>query len=57
MMYSSGAVCLSSVYTLPFTVYSTKNFPGTLDSTFLSKTFSDQGARIKIRKDNRAQAM
>ncbi|KAG1396601.1 hypothetical protein G6F60_009525 [Rhizopus arrhizus] len=53
----SGAVCLSSIYTLPFTVYSTKNFPGPLDSTFLSKTFSDQGARIKIRKDNRAQAI
>ncbi|KAI9276367.1 velvet factor [Sporodiniella umbellata] len=52
----SGAVCLSSLFTTPFTVYSTKSFPGALDSTFLSKSFSDQGARIKIRKDNRVQA-
>lgn len=27
-----------------------------LDSTFLSRSFSDQGARIRIRKENRAQA-
>ncbi|CAO3696523.1 unnamed protein product [Rhizopus stolonifer] len=53
----SGSVCLSSLFTMPFTVYSTKSFPGALDSTFLSKSFSDQGARIKIRKDNRAQAI
>lgn len=26
-----------------------------LDSTFLSRSFSDQGARIRIRKENRAQ--
>ncbi|KAG1448159.1 hypothetical protein G6F46_011304 [Rhizopus delemar] len=52
----TGAVCLSSVFSHPFTVYPIKNFPGTLDSTFLSKSFSDQGARIKIRKDNHSQS-
>ncbi|RCH89494.1 hypothetical protein CU097_006141 [Rhizopus azygosporus] len=50
----TGAICLSSIFTNPFTVYSAKAFPGHLESTFLSKTFSDQGARIKIRKENRA---
>lgn len=53
---STGAVCLNKhVFTSPFTVYPTKKFPGMLDSTFLSRSFSDQGARIRIRKDNRAQ--
>ncbi|CAO3673096.1 hypothetical protein CU097_013555 [Rhizopus azygosporus] len=50
----TGAICLSSIFTSPFTVYSTKTFPGHLESTFLSKAFSDQGARIKIRKESRA---
>ncbi|KAI8371016.1 velvet factor [Blakeslea trispora] len=51
----TGAVCLQSIYTSPFIVYSNKKFPGALDSTFLSRNFSDQGARIKIRKENRSQ--
>lgn len=53
---STGAVCLQHLFTGPFTVYPTKKFPGMLDSTFLSRSFSDQGARIRIRKENRAQA-
>lgn len=52
---TTGAVCLQSVFTDPFIVYPTKKFPGMLDSTFLSRSFSDQGARIRIRKENRAQ--
>ncbi|GAA5796598.1 hypothetical protein HPULCUR_001971 [Helicostylum pulchrum] len=52
---STGAVCLKHLFTSPFTVYPTKKFPGMLDSTFLSRSFSDQGARIRIRKENRAQ--
>ncbi|KAI7896430.1 velvet factor [Mucor mucedo] len=52
---STGAVCLQHLFTGPFTVYATKKFPGMLDSTFLSRSFSDQGARIRIRKENRAQ--
>ncbi|KAI8149394.1 velvet factor-domain-containing protein [Fennellomyces sp. T-0311] len=39
-----------------FTVYTTKNFPGPLESTFLSRTFSDQGVKIRIRKETRLQA-
>ncbi|KAI9481682.1 MAG: velvet factor [Benjaminiella poitrasii] len=52
---TTGSVCLQSIFTEPFVVYPTKKFPGMLDSTFLSRSFSDQGARIRIRKENRAQ--
>ncbi|KAF9181441.1 hypothetical protein BGZ51_005433 [Haplosporangium sp. Z 767] len=36
----------------PFTVYTSKTFPGMSESTFLSRSFSDQGVRIRIRKDH-----
>ncbi|KAF9344977.1 hypothetical protein BGX26_003681 [Mortierella sp. AD094] len=36
----------------PMTVYSSKTFPGMSESTFLSRSFSDQGVRIRIRKDH-----
>ncbi|KAF9572092.1 hypothetical protein EC968_010343 [Mortierella alpina] len=36
----------------PLTVYSGKMFPGMSESTFLSRSFSDQGVRIRIRKDH-----
>ncbi|KAF9966638.1 hypothetical protein BGZ70_001747 [Mortierella alpina] len=32
------------------TVHSSKNFPGMSESTFLSRSFADQGVRIRIRK-------
>ena len=51
----NGAVSLKSIFTNGFTVYSAKSFPGVLDSTFLSRSFSDQGARIRIRKEHRNQ--
>ncbi|KAI9270779.1 velvet factor [Phascolomyces articulosus] len=51
----NGAVSLKSIFTDVFTVYSAKSFPGVLDSTFLSRSFSDQGARIRIRKEHRNQ--
>ncbi|KAI8987540.1 velvet factor-domain-containing protein [Mycotypha africana] len=38
----------------PFRVYSPKNFPGMSESTELTRTFSDQGLRIRIRKEARA---
>ncbi|CAI2167200.1 18031_t:CDS:2, partial [Funneliformis geosporum] len=38
-----------------FTVYSPKTFPGMSESTFLSRSFSDQGVRIRIRKEHRIQ--
>lgn len=43
---------LMSTVSNRLTVYSGKNFPGMLESTFLSRSFSDQGVRIRIRKDH-----
>ncbi|KAJ1956694.1 hypothetical protein IWQ62_005247, partial [Dispira parvispora] len=37
----------------PFTVYPAKKFPGMAETTFLSRFFSDQGVRIRTRKDHR----
>jgi len=49
-----GEVCyLQSITSAVFTVWSAKQFPGMLDSTFLSRSFSDQGVRIRIRKEHR----
>ncbi|KAF9583931.1 hypothetical protein BGW38_008077 [Lunasporangiospora selenospora] len=36
----------------PLTIFTPKAFPGMLESTFLSRSFSDQGVRIRIRKDH-----
>ncbi|KAI8082964.1 velvet factor-domain-containing protein [Halteromyces radiatus] len=44
---------LVSVISNPFTVYSPKHFPGMSESSLLTKSFSDQGVRIRIRKDTR----
>jgi len=44
---------LKSITSEIFQVFSTKLFPGMLDSTFLSRSFSDQGVRIRIRKEHR----
>ncbi|KAI9271629.1 velvet factor [Phascolomyces articulosus] len=52
---TQGAISLKSIYSNPFTVYSAKAFPGMLESTFLSRTFSDQGVRLRIRKEHRVQ--
>ncbi|CAO3672231.1 unnamed protein product [Rhizopus stolonifer] len=44
------------VYSDPFIVFSSKQFPGPVEATFLSRAFSDQGVRIKIRKEHRIQS-
>ncbi|OAD72334.1 hypothetical protein PHYBLDRAFT_181799 [Phycomyces blakesleeanus NRRL 1555(-)] len=36
-----------------FVVYSAKKFPGMEESTYLSRTFADQGLKIRIRKELR----
>lgn len=48
-------VHIQSVISDVFTVYSPKAFPGMSESTFLSRSFSDQGVRIRIRKEHRIQ--
>jgi hypothetical protein len=52
---SYGASNLKSIYSNIFQVYPAKTFPGMLESTFLSRSFSDQGVRIRIRKEHRVQ--
>ncbi|KAL0094767.1 hypothetical protein J3Q64DRAFT_1078602 [Phycomyces blakesleeanus] len=44
---------LSSVMSKTFQVYSPKAFPGMSESTFLTRSFSDQGVRVRIRKEAR----
>ncbi|KAG0170484.1 hypothetical protein DFQ28_001720 [Apophysomyces sp. BC1034] len=39
-----------------FTVFVPKRFPGPLEATFLSRTFSDQGVKMRIRKEHRLQS-
>ncbi|KAK9723085.1 hypothetical protein K7432_002144 [Basidiobolus ranarum] len=43
----------SSICSDTFTVYSAKRFPGMEESTFLSRSFADQGLKIRIRKEVR----
>ncbi|KAF9124034.1 hypothetical protein BGW39_008512 [Mortierella sp. 14UC] len=45
-------VHVMSISSNPVTVHSSKTFPGMCESTFLSRSFSDQGVRIRIRKDH-----
>lgn len=45
---------LASVRSDPFTVYAQKYFPGMAESTFLTRSFSDQGVRLRLRKDSRS---
>ncbi|KAJ4293826.1 hypothetical protein N0V88_005339 [Collariella sp. IMI 366227] len=44
---------LSRTVSDPFIVYATKSFPGLAESTFLTRSFSDQGVRLRLRKDSR----
>ncbi|KAK3984591.1 velvet factor-domain-containing protein [Cladorrhinum sp. PSN332] len=44
---------LSSKVSDEFNVYASKNFPGLQESTFLTRSFSDQGVRLRLRKDSR----
>ncbi|KAI9591322.1 velvet factor [Syncephalis fuscata] len=44
-----------SIYSNPFIVYSAKRFPGMEESTFLSRSFADQGLKIRIRKEVRVR--
>ncbi|KAI9825451.1 MAG: hypothetical protein M1832_001181 [Thelocarpon impressellum] len=52
-MLKSEVVHIKSVISEPFTVYAAKNFPGMSESTFLSRSFGDQGVRLRIRKEPR----
>ncbi|ORZ18673.1 velvet factor-domain-containing protein [Absidia repens] len=40
----------------PFQTYMPKLYPGPVEATFLSQTFSDQGVKMRIRKEHRANS-
>ncbi|KAE8451549.1 hypothetical protein EG329_003622 [Mollisiaceae sp. DMI_Dod_QoI] len=50
-----GAECIhiTSIVSDRFPVHSAKNFTGMAESTFLTRTFSDQGVRLRLRKEPR----
>ncbi|KAI8335480.1 velvet factor [Chlamydoabsidia padenii] len=52
---TDGAVNLMHTFSNVFKVYNSKSMPRSLDATFLSRSFSDQGVRIRIRKEHRVQ--
>jgi len=44
---------IKSISSQSFQVHSTKTFPGMAESTFLTRSFSDQGVRLRLRKEPR----
>ncbi|KAI4180696.1 MAG: hypothetical protein L6R41_007061 [Letrouitia leprolyta] len=52
-MLKTQVVYIKYVLSEPFTVYSSKAFPGMSESTFMSRSFGDQGVRLRIRKEPR----
>lgn len=46
-------VTICSVTSEPFKVHAGRAFPGMAESTFLTRSFSDQGVRLRLRKDSR----
>jgi len=44
---------IKSIVSEPFQVYASKNWPGMAESTFLTRSFSDQGVRLRLRKEPR----
>ncbi|KAI5238014.1 hypothetical protein E4T43_07746 [Aureobasidium subglaciale] len=49
-------VFLRSITSEPFDVVQQKQWRGLVESTHLSRTFSDQGVRLRLRKENRSIA-
>ncbi|KFY16167.1 hypothetical protein V491_05422, partial [Pseudogymnoascus sp. VKM F-3775] len=44
---------ITSTTSEPFKVHPAKNWPGMAESTFLTRSFSDQGVRLRLRKEPR----
>ncbi|KAL5343760.1 velvet factor-domain-containing protein [Aspergillus crustosus] len=52
-MRKTEVVCLKSILSDRFAVSPPKSFPGMAESTFLSRSFADQGVKLRIRKEPR----
>nr|4N6Q_A Chain A, VosA [Aspergillus nidulans]4N6R_A Chain A, VosA [Aspergillus nidulans] len=55
-MRKTDVVFLKSIVSERFTVSPPKSFPGMAESTFLSRSFADQGVKLRIRKEPRTSA-
>jgi hypothetical protein len=44
---------ITAITSEPFQVHPAKNWPGMAESTFLTRSFSDQGVRLRLRKEPR----
>ncbi|KAL9588552.1 MAG: hypothetical protein Q9203_002640 [Teloschistes exilis] len=53
-MCKTEVVFIKSVTSQAFSVFHHKVFPGMSESTFLSRSFGDQGVRLRIRKEPRS---
>lgn len=53
-MQNNECLQITSITSNPFAVHTGKNFPGMSESTFLTRSFSDQGVRLRLRKDSRS---
>lgn len=51
-----AAVMVKSITSQPFSVLAGKDFDGLAESTYLSRAFSDQGVRLRLRKEPRGCA-
>lgn len=54
-MRNDHACFLKSIWSDSFVVHSTKTFQGMSESTLLTRTFSDQGVRLRLRKEPRTR--
>ncbi|OKL59821.1 hypothetical protein UA08_04717 [Talaromyces atroroseus] len=52
-MQKDNVVALKSIISNSFQVMTPKNFPGMSESTHLSRSFADQGVKLRIRKEAR----
>ncbi|KAJ5297474.1 hypothetical protein PENANT_c005G02727 [Penicillium antarcticum] len=52
-MRKSQVTYLKTIISERFTVSPPKSFPGMMESTFLSRSFADQGVKLRIRKEPR----
>lgn len=53
VMNGLESTLITSIKSEEFQVYPAKTFPGMAESTFLTRSFSDQGVRLRLRKDSR----
>lgn len=53
-MQKDNVVALKSILSNSFQVMTPKNFPGMAESTHLSRSFADQGVKLRIRKEARS---